>query len=200
MWLKSEYEDKIADMENKLKAREEELLAQIEKSKTSELGGEQDENNLSAFLQCGVVPSDVDNDEATGDDSYTMKKAEIDSIKSEYELKLTEMEQTIFDKEDHFVREIEVLKSRNKKMANELDTLKMRGELDELNGSQDTSGDAEDKANTIKTLGVKSGSGMDLMGIDSDDESARKSKKIKKKLSKENKDKPDKSIKKKSKK
>jgi len=81
-----------------------------------------------------------------------LKKAEVDNIKNEYESKIKEMEQTIFEKEDHFGREIEVLKSRNKKMANELDLLKMRGKLDELNGEDIVSGNMEEKIRTIQTL------------------------------------------------
>merc|ERR1712096_368309 len=49
-------------------------------------------------------------------------------------------------------REMELLKSRNKKMANELDLMKMQGELAELDGGVDSAGNFEEKNKVIETL------------------------------------------------
>merc|ERR1711909_138502 len=54
LWLKSEYDEKIAEMETRHKDREETLLTQIEEMKSSipSQGTElkENQNNLSAFL------------------------------------------------------------------------------------------------------------------------------------------------------
>jgi len=164
LWVKSECDDKIREIESTVKEKEELLFAEIEQLKAHPQGtsspsklGESKAKNLSAFLQCGVPNSSLEESEVESasldaDDSYSLKKAEVDSIKSEYESKIKEMEKTIFDKEDHFCREMELLKSRNKKMANELDLMKMQGELAELDGGIDSAGNFEEKNKVIETL------------------------------------------------
>jgi len=109
---------------------------------------------VSAFLQCGILDgtkeaSIIESDVIETNESYNMKKAELDSIKSEYESKIKEMEKTVFEKEDHFDREMEILKSRNKKLVNELDMLKMQSELAELNGDS-SDNNQEDKVSHME--------------------------------------------------
>ena len=114
LWLKSEHEEKMNQFNEQLNLNALKYSEEIASLKAAE-----EENTKSAFLQSGVIliesekPVDVDDTHAT---------------------KVAELERELSEKKDKFAGEMEIMRTMNTKLNNELNLIKMQDQLAELNG------------------------------------------------------------------
>ena len=106
LWVKAEQEDKIAELNSLL--REPQNKAAVEEKDS--LG--QEDSKRMAFMQCGVLDDDSN--------SQTGLQAKVD-----------ELTRSLEEKEDHFSRELEVMKLKNTKLIEQLDLAKEINNLDD---------------------------------------------------------------------
>ena len=105
LYVKSELETVES---SKLKMEEEIKCLKDELSRKNEIPSPE-ENNKLAFMQCGVL----------------------DPSRKEADQKIIVLEKTLEEKEDHFTRELEVLKLKNTKLLEELDQVKSKTNEDQ---------------------------------------------------------------------
>merc|ERR1712059_122534 len=107
-----------------------ELEAKVKSSKGEYIKDNLDEEkDLKAFLQSGVI------NKSGGKDL----QAEMDTMKVEYDEKIENLQKTIFEKNDHFSREMEMLTNKNKELENNIEILKVKQRLEDLDGNKDES-------------------------------------------------------------
>ena len=106
LWVKAEQEDKIAELNSLLKEAQNKAAAE----KKDSLG--QEDSKRMAFMQCGVLDDDSN--------SQTGLQAKVD-----------ELTRSLEEKEDHFSRELEVMKLKNTKLIEQLDLAKEINNLDD---------------------------------------------------------------------
>ena len=106
LWVKAEQEDKIAELNSLLKEAQNKAAAE----KKDSLG--QEDSKRMAFMQCGVLDDDFN--------SQSVLQAKVD-----------ELTRSLEEKEDHFSRELEVMKLKNTKLIEQLDLAKEINNLDD---------------------------------------------------------------------
>merc|ERR1719209_939568 len=77
----------------------------------------EEENTKSAFLQSGVIPSEIGK-----------------PVEDTHATKVAELERELSEKKDQFAGEMEIMRTMNTKLTNELNLIKMQDQLAELNG------------------------------------------------------------------
>ena len=138
-------ENNLIESGNKLmeelrkKEVEEELKIKEETKKHEDLKEDEENENQSkaAFLQCGTIPPPMmaKDLEKSSEEEYEKKI----KIKVNEELLKTEesWKQKLFEKEDHFERDIEVLRRENKRIKEHLKEEKTTHHLEERRGKED---------------------------------------------------------------
>ena len=106
LWVKAEQEDKIAELKSLLKEAQNKAAAEEKDT----LG--QEDSKRMAFMQCGVLDDDFN--------SQSVLQAKVD-----------ELTRSLEEKEDHFSRELEVMKLKNTKLIEQLDLAKEINNLDD---------------------------------------------------------------------
>ena len=97
LWVRAEAEE-----------REEALKRSQEEKSASPAGDPSSNPSRSAFLQCGQLP-----------DTETLEK---DTLEMELQLKVAELQRNLEEKEDHFSRELEVLKLKNTTLREQVES------------------------------------------------------------------------------
>ena len=113
LWVRTESEETVEALRKKFEEKESSLSAAAG-----------DNARRSAFLQCGIMP-DLQED---SDLTPVEEKSE-----SGLQRRISELEKTLEQKEDHFSREVEVLKLKNNSLAEKLDVLQSKSLCTEEN-------------------------------------------------------------------
>merc|ERR1719427_1745665 len=117
LWLKSEHEEKMNQLNEQLNQNALKYSEEI-----SSLRAAEEENTKSAFLQSGVILSESEKPVGV-DDSHATKVAEL--------------ERELSEKKDQFAGEMEIMRTMNTKLTNELNLIKMQDQLAELSEKKD---------------------------------------------------------------